>query len=123
MSPRVVDIPGLRLCSEANQREHHFAKARRVARQRDLVCMCLRPRVLEYGLRLPLVVRIVRIAPRELDAHDNLGSACKAVADGITDALGLKSDRTPGLSFEYGQERGKPRAYGVRIEVRSVGGE
>jgi len=119
MNPIVVTIPGLRLVSESNQREHHMARARRVMHQRDIACMCTRVPIVREKPQLPLVVTLTRIAPRALDAHDNLRASFKAVADGVTDALGLKTDRVEGLSFEYAQARGKAREYGVRVEIRS----
>lgn len=62
-----------------------------------------------------LVVTITRIAPRELD-DDNAIAGCKSIRDGIADALGI-SDRDPRVRWLYGQERGKPKEYAVRITV------
>lgn len=62
-----------------------------------------------------LVVRIVRIAPRELDSHDNLGMSLKAITDGVARSLGV-DDRDPRVHFVPDAERGAPKTWGVRIE-------
>lgn len=64
-----------------------------------------------------LVVLITRIAPRELDRHDNLPRATKLVADALADALGLKSDRDARVEFLVDQERREPKEYAVRVEL------
>lgn len=63
-----------------------------------------------------LVVRVVRVAPRQLDNHDNLGMALKAVSDGVADALGV-NDRDGRLVLQPDQEQGKPAR--VRVEFYS----
>lgn len=110
----------IRTVSEANRRGHWAKHARRTADQRRAVLLAFRPAILAAKWTLPVRVTIVRIAPRALDGHDNLCAALKACADGITDALGLKSDRAAGLSFVYGQERGAPKTYGVRITLEAT---
>ena len=67
--------------------------------------MCIRDRI---GL--------VRVAPRRLD-DDNLAAACKALRDGIAEALGV-DDGSPTLRWSYGQEQGRPSAVRVTIEAR-----
>jgi hypothetical protein len=59
-----------------------------------------------------LVVRVVRIGPKELDSHDNLGSATKAVVDGVADLLGV-NDRDPRVIFQPDAEKGP---WGARVE-------
>lgn len=65
-----------------------------------------------------LVVRVVRIAPSELDDHDNLPMATKAVVDGIADALGL-NDRDHRATFVPDAERGP---WGARLEFYPADG-
>lgn len=62
-----------------------------------------------------IVVRVVRIAPRELDNHDNLGMALKAITDGVARALSI-DDRDARVRFVPDAERGAPKTWGVRIE-------
>lgn len=114
MTVRVV-IPGLRLVSEANERGAWFKGAKRAADQRRVVKLVLRTR---RPPALPCVVRVVRVAPRDLDAGDNLSRAAKAVRDEIAAWLGT-DDRDPRITWHVGQEKGGAREYAVRILVRS----
>lgn len=67
---------------------------------------------------LPCVVTMTRVAPSEgLDEHDGLPAALKPVADGITDALGLKNDRTKDIEWRRDQRRGKPGEYAVEVRI------
>lgn len=59
-----------------------------------------------------LVVRIVRVAPRQLDS-DNAESAAKSVRDGVADALGVH-DRDPRVVWLVDQELGQAC---VRVEL------
>lgn len=120
-APLVVDIPHLRLVSEANAHEHWRARQKRAKHQRAVAAAAIRPAILAGKWTLPLRVTIVRIAPRALDDDNAVGSA-KHVRDGIADALerlGVKSDRDPRVTWDVKQERGLPREYAVRIEIRS----
>jgi hypothetical protein len=63
----------------------------------------------------PLTIKIARIAPRELTEH-GLESALVSVKTGIADWLTI-DDGDPRLTWEYAQERGKPKQYAIRIEV------
>ncbi len=114
----------------ANARGHSRYQPK-VKAHRQAATLAFRPRWRVYGfdqqgqqqlLDGGLVITLTRIAPRELDGHDNLRTAMKHVVDGITDALGLKSDRDPRLTWAYEQERGRPRQYAVEVllEERSA---
>jgi hypothetical protein len=50
------------------------------------------------------VVRVVRVAPRELDSHDNIAHALKACTDGVADFLGVNTtmDHFVGRSTKKG---------------------
>ena len=106
-----ITIP-IRLVSVANVREHWAKRAARAKEHRALANLFCR---LERPTPLPVTVRIARISPRPLD-DDNLRSACKALRDGIADALGV-DDRSPLVTWEYEQERGKPKEYAARIVI------
>jgi len=110
-----VEIPGLRLVSEANERGAWFAGAKRAADQRRVVGLVLRPR---RPPPLPCIVRIVRVAPCALDVGDNLSRAAKAVRDEIAAWLGT-DDRDARITWHVGQEKGAPKSYAVRILVRA----
>lgn len=108
-----IEIP-LRIESEANMRGMHWAaKARRTKAARSTTCLVLRskgPRV-----ALPVVVELVRVAPRALD-DDNLRGALKAVRDGVADWLGV-DDRDARVEWRYAQARGAAKTYAVRVVV------
>lgn len=118
----VVTLP-IRLRSRQNVSRGHWAVSARLNKQERLMASwaCGGPlaeyrKALDGGYVAGVTVTITRIAPRELD-DDNLRSSAKACRDGITDALGLKSDRDKRLTWAYSQERGKPKEYAVRIVV------
>jgi len=103
-----------------NQREHHFARKRRVSSERAGVSMGL---LIHHGpdwkRRLagpPYVVTLTRLGPRELDS-DNLQGACKAIRDQVALELGLDDSPRSPIEWVYRQERGE---YGVRVEIRSL---
>jgi hypothetical protein len=116
-----ITLP-IKTVSEMNKREHFMAKARRAKEARKVAGLaCGAPlarfrKGLEDGNDRTVELRLVRVAPRELD-DDNLRGALKAVRDGITDALGLPSDRDARLVWGYEQTRGKPKEYAVRVIV------
>jgi hypothetical protein len=67
-------------------------------------------------------IELCRIAPRELDFHDNLRMAMKPIVDIIADWLipGLQkghADSDKRLLWKYAQEKGKPKEYAVRIRI------
>lgn len=111
-----VPIPGLRLVSELNVREHWGARSRRAKAQRDLVTMVLRRTVTaQMMLVAPLDVTITRISPRRLDDDNATGSA-KHVRDAIAALLGV-DDRDDRVRWHVAQA---PGPFGVRIEVRAA---
>lgn len=111
---------GVVLVSELNVREHWRPKAARKASQRALVGLALR--TLAYGRwdgASDLRIDITRIAPKNLDRGDGVVPAAKAVKDEVAAFLGV-DDNDPRLDWRVGWERGAPRTYGCRIEIREV---
>ena len=117
-----IEYP-VHLFSEANMRDNRWKKSKRVKQQRTRAWA----EVLEARARIKkgdplkhsgvvITVRLTRIAPKFLDAHDNLPASLKATVDGIAQAWGL-DDNSGLVAWEYSQERGKPRHYAVRIEI------
>ena len=98
--------------SVANIRQHWASRARLVAKQRRDTRLLCPP----WTAGPLLVVRITRVSPRQLDSHDNLRAACKAVVDGIATWLRI-DDASPLVRWEYGQERGEEC---VRVEVQQL---
>ena len=111
-----------RTVSEANSRAHWGVRARRSKKLRSLARLLCAGPVCACRDRLggTFTVRLIRVAPHSLDT-DNLAAALKAIRDGVTDALapcGVLTDADPRVTWEYAQERGEPKQYAVRVEVR-----
>ncbi len=119
-SPIFTATVPIALGSTANLREHHAAKAARVARQRAIVGLVVRAkaRVQRRDLTGPLVVRLVRQAPRSLD-DDNLAGALKTVRDSVAEWLGV-DDNDPRVSWVPDQAKTKTPA--VLVEVYAMRG-
>lgn len=104
-----------RSTNHGNGREHWASRARRVKAERSATMAAW------YGAKrkvtLPCVVTLTRIAPRQMDG-DNLQGALKGVRDQVAQQLGV-DDRDARVTWVYGQERGKPRTYAVRVHVSS----
>lgn len=117
-----ITLP-VRTVSESNARGHWSARAKRAREQRGATRLVCGAPLAKYrsGLRDGSVhhvfVRLVRVAPRQLD-DDNLRAALKAIRDGVTDALGLASDRDDRLTWTYYQ-RQQAKTYAVDITVWS----
>jgi hypothetical protein len=109
-----VTLP-IRAESVSNLREHWSKRASRAKLHRSTAYACLRS--VDHG-RLPtcpIVVKLTRVAPRQLD-DDNLRGSLKAARDGVADWLGVP-DNDPRIRWDYAQEKGKPKTYAVRVEV------
>jgi hypothetical protein len=110
-----VEMP-IRTYSEANQREHYMAKARRAKAQRRGAYLLLRR--LSTFCRPPDEVQIrvclTRLGVRKLD-KDNLAGSFKHIQDGVADWLGI-DDGSERVVWEYAQQTGKRYAVLVRIE-------
>lgn len=106
------------LPSAGNARDSHWrVRHRRIKSERGGACAAARA----WGardLKLPVVVTITRVAPRQLDS-DNMSTAAKGLRDGIADALGV-NDRDPRVEWRYQQEQGRPAAVRVEIAERSA---
>lgn len=89
------DIP-IRTGRGQNNREHHFARARRVNAERQVVFLATLGAVRSVlatmrGASLPpCTITVTRVAPGNgLDGHDNLSGSCKAVVDELASILGV----------------------------------
>jgi len=114
---QILCVPVLvRLTSESNGSHGHWSvRAARVKSQRYTVAWSLRPHA---PPSLPVTVTLTRIAPRKLDAHDNLPRSFKAVADQVSEWLGVK-DNNPGIKWQYSQRSGGPGVYACEIVFES----
>ena len=112
-----VTIPGLRLASTLNARQHWRARAAAAKRQRATARLCLSAHPRPTG---PVVVTITRLAPRALDS-DNLAGACKSVRDGVADWLGVDdgaAERAGLVAWQCAQET-QAKFYAVRITIEA----
>lgn len=107
----------LKTVSEANQREHHMAKARRVKAHRGTMELAMRAHLGGKRIWTPAIITLTRIAPRLLDS-DNAVGAMKACRDGIAAAIGI-DDGSPLVEWRYAQARGKAREYAVRVRLEA----
>jgi hypothetical protein len=100
-----------------------LAKARVRKEQRATTRMVLQAHLRGWPSKGPWTVTLTRIAPSAGLDSDSLPASCKAIRDGVADALGYSDDRDPVFDWRYQQARGRPREYGVevRIEERRVG--
>ena len=108
----IVEIPGLKLVSEANRasHEHWRGRQRRAKDQRELVDLVLRTKARPA---VPAVVTITRLAPAALDS-DNLQGCAKHVRDEVARWLGV-DDRDARVVWRVAYVPSK--RYGVRIVV------
>ena len=107
--------------SESNARDHWSKRAARARAQRNHIWVQWRNNEDKISVVLPCVIRLFRISNRHLD-DDNLRGALKAVRDGIADCINPgraagRADNIEGMSFEYAQEKGKPKEKAVRIQI------
>lgn len=111
----VIEIPMLKLESEANKPQHWAAKARRVKRQKTCVVYSLMVKNIRAWVASEtgtIEVTITRIGPRRLD-DDNATISAKAVRDAIAYCIGIDDGDCEKAVYKVQQETGK---YGVRIE-------
>lgn len=116
----LTTIP-LRIQSEANLSEHRMKKHSRLKKQKGIIDLVLK----NCGIKIPCRVVLTRVAPRELDEHDNLRSAFKHVIDAIANVLipGLKPGRADGskeIIWEFAQSKGLPKEYALRIHMEEL---
>lgn len=101
--------------SESNAREHWTKQHIRHKSQKTVVKWYAN----HFPKELPMHIKFTRIAPMFLDSQDNLPNSMKYILDEVCaqitgDHRPGKADSNPGFTFEYSQEKGRPRA--VRIE-------
>ena len=116
----IIRLP-IRTVSEANSSEFWRIKAKRHKEQKKMI--------FDYWakfnpvIKLPANVVLIRVAPRELDSHDNLRVSFKYLTDAISECLtGIKkagrADSDKRITWDYKQEKGNVREYAIRIEIQ-----
>jgi len=104
--------------SEANRRDHHFAKAKRVKTQRQTTAAHLQASGFDpepIAASKPTIT-LTRIGRRALDT-DNLSGSLKAVRDAVAKWLGVDDGPKGPVTWAYAQEVNKSPLMRVRIEV------
>lgn len=115
------------IVSEANRGGEHWTKKhKRHQIQEFLINSYFNSFMPIEGFPLPCIVKMTRIAPRDLDEEDNLRMSVKYFKDYIAARL-IPGDKSAGMKdsdkrikWEYKQEKGKPKEYAIRIQVTSV---
>lgn len=105
-----------KLDSRANFRGHtrSHKHVKTIREQRNTTRMALDSQA--ERIALPVKLTLVRVAPRQLDAHENLPMCFKSIVDGIADWLGV--DDRKGIACKYDQEKhSTPHTYGCRIII------
>ena len=108
----------IRTESEANVRECWQSKHRRAKSQRGITKMVLHGQRWKMRGGEAYSVILTRIAPRGLDG-DNLQRSFKAIRDQVAEEIGI-DDGDDRLTWFYQQEKGKPKEYAVRVEVKNA---
>lgn len=114
-----VTLP-IRTYSEANSTEHWSKKNRRHKKQQNQLWtyfLCTRP-----PIKLPCTIKLIRIAPKTLDAHDNLPMAFKFIVDKLADYIipgkvEGHADSDSRITWQYDQIKTKEKDYHIKIEV------
>lgn len=104
----------IRTVSELNKRGHenHWKRHKRSSEQRWIVSLILGAR---KTFHFPVTVRLTRLAPRKLDAGDNLNSFAKSIRDQIAAWLDVNDGDETKVTWLYAQEQ-RPQ-YGVFFEL------
>jgi hypothetical protein len=109
----------IKTVSEANAHTHWRVRQKRAKLQRTVAFAHLMARMdgrARGELLRPCVVTLTRVSPRPLDS-DNLAGSQKHIRDGVADVLGI-DDRDPRVTWDYAQQKGKPREYAVIVNIQ-----
>jgi hypothetical protein len=124
MNPISFEMP-LKTSNPLNNSHGHWRKvAKKRKTERYTTALAFREAVWKQKVRmgdgLRFTVNLTRVAPSNgLDA-DSLPAALKSVRDELALHLGFTNDNDPRLRWEYGQARGKPKEYAVRVRIEVV---
>lgn len=100
--------------------EHWRTRSKRNTSHRAAVWFSLKAAKAAHDLA-PCVVTLTRIAPRRVDAHENLRAGFKSAVDAVADWIGL-DDADERIEWRYAQRRGGVMEYAaeIRIEPRAA---
>jgi hypothetical protein len=108
----------IRTVSEANARDHWRVRNARKKGQQEAAYFAFKGATRGRAVKLPCVVRFLRIGPHRLDS-DNLAGAFKGIRDQLAQLLGA-DDGSDLIRWEYDQCAIGERSYNVKVQVRSL---
>lgn len=110
----------IKTVTEGKQEAHWSIPSKRHKNQKDIIHCFLK--LDKPKITTPCTVKLIRIAPRSMDDHDNLKMSFKWIVDAIAEyihpnkAIG-RADDDKKIKWEYAQEKGAPKEYAIRIEI------
>lgn len=109
----------IKIANEANSTEHWTKKSRRHKIQKQRIKVEFLKE--KPNIKLPCTCTLTRIAPRELDDHDNLRTSLKWVVDAIASELTGnhipgRADSNKNITWIFKQKKGGVREYGLGVE-------
>lgn len=118
---------GIRTKTGLNAREHYFARAARVKKERAVTATGLLVLERAHPARValarepgrPLAVTITRVSPALAD-DDNLAGAAKAVRDEIAKWLGAGDGPRGRVSWRYEQQKAGRGTFGVLVRIEEA---
>lgn len=117
--PKIITLTlPIRTVSEANRSEPWQKRHKRHKTQKKIIFFELLP--YKYLISIPCRLTFVRLAPKELDAHDNLPMSMKYICDQVCaeisgDYRPGKADSNKNFTIQYDQLKSK--VYGVKIII------
>ena len=105
-----------------NKKEHHFKQYQRNKKEQKLVALIMMPVI--SCIKPPVLITLIRVAPRHLDESDNLRMGFKAIKDCIAqlffpDTKSGEADDKECFTWFYAQEKGAPKEYAIRIQIQN----
>lgn len=109
----------LRLESVSNVSKHWTAQSK----EKNKIKRAIKFIMCTSQIKPPCKVILTRVAPRALDAEDNLPMALKTPKDAVADVIcpGLAPGRADGnknITWEFSQRKGLPKTYALEIELQ-----
>lgn len=116
----ILSLP-IKTVSEANNFDHWTKKHKRHKEQKLAIFWICRTNI--DHIKLPCTIKLTRLAPRMIDAADNLPMSFKYILDAICEILtgqtvAGRADSHPGISVSYDQI--KTSNCGIMIEIISL---
>lgn len=113
---RISIILPIKACNEANSSDHWTKKQKRHKSQKKAIFIAMLP--IKHLIMPPCKVTLIRYAPKQLDAHDNLPMSFKYIVDAI--AAAITDDYRPGLAdgnknLSWSYDQVKDKKYRINI--------